>query len=153
MKIKSELFNKEKQIQDIETTIGKDKTLEKGIELLQVSRRRLNNKFPPKEEGGLEMLSDFAKKLNIEFISIEPKPKQAFLDENGSKVELEGKSCQGVLVAIEIKCLYKELVKYIQLLKESLPAFVTIETLRVNKDKSGMPKLNVILNLNLYILA
>ena len=76
-----------------------------------------------------------------------------FLDENNQKVEIEEKTCELVPVTIEMKCFYKDLVKYIETLKKSLPAFISIERLRINKDKSGIPRLNIVLDLNLYLLS
>lgn len=153
LKIKSELFDKERQIQEIETMLGDAKSLDEGIRLLKERHQRINKKFPQKEEEGIKILSDFARKLNIQILSIEPKPKQEFLDENNNKVTIEGMTCQSLLVSIEMSCLYKDLVRYIQVLKESLPAFFTIETLKINKDKSGTLRLNVKFDINLYILS
>lgn len=151
---KSELISVESQIKEIEAVIGEAKTRDEGIRLLKARYQELNNKFPQGEEDSLRMLSDFAKKLNIELISIRPQPKREFLDGNNQKVEIEGMTCLIIFVSIEMKCFYKDLVKYIQTLKESSGlTFVTFEKLRISKDKSGTPKLNITLDLNLYLLS
>lgn len=151
---KSELISQESQIEEIEAVIGEAKTMDEGIRLLKARYQELNNKFPQGGEDSLRILSDIAKKLNIELISIRPQPKREFLDENNQKVEIEGATCLIIFVSIEMKCFYKDLVKYIQTLKESSGlTFVTFEKLRISKDKSGTPKLNITLNLNLYLLS
>ncbi len=151
---KRELISQESQIKEIEAVIGEAKTMDEGIRLLKARYQGLNNKFPQKEEDSLRMFSDIAKKLNIEIISIRPQPKREFLDEDNQKVEIEGATCLTVLVTIEMDCFYKDLVKYIQALKEASGlAFVTLEKLQITKDKSGTPKLNIVLDLSLYLLS
>lgn len=152
-RIKSELISADNEIGEIEAAISEAKTADEGIRLLKQRYQELNNKFPPGEEDSLRMLSDFAKKLNIEITSIKPGgSKRPFLDEDNKNVEIEGKTCQIVSVSIEMSCLYKDLVEYLQTLKESLPAFMSIEKLKISKDKLLTKKLNITLDLNLYLL-
>lgn len=153
-RIRSELINVETQIKEIEALIGEAKSIDEGIRLLKAKSQELNNKFPQREEDSLKMFSDMAKKLNIELISIRPQPKKEFLDADDRKVEIGGGTCLTILVSMEMKCFYKDLVKYLQALKESSDmAFITFEKLQINKDKSGTPKLNITLDLKLYLLS
>ncbi len=149
--IKKELSTVESQISEIEATISQSKSMDEGISLLRERFRELNNKFPPKEQEAIKAISGLARKLNIEIISIRPQPKKDFFDENNNNVEIDGKTCQSIFVSIEMSCFYKDLVRYIHSLKEDLPAFVSIQNLLVNK--SGTSKLNVILDINLYLLS
>ena len=121
--------------------------------LLETRYKELNSKFPEKEEGALGALSDLAKKHKIEIRSIRSQPKSFFLDENAQKIEIDGKVCQIFLVSMEIRTSYRDLVEYIDALKEYLPAYVTIESMRINKEASGSLKLNVALDLALYLLS
>lgn len=151
---KSELISIENQIKEIEVLIGEAKSIDEGIRLLKARSQELNNRFPPGEEDSLKILSNIAKKMNIELISIRPQSKKEFVDADNRKVEIEGKTCSTILVSIEMKCYYKDLVKYVQILKESADfAFITFEKLQISKDKSGTPKLNITLDFNLYLLS
>ncbi|MCK5178342.1 MAG: hypothetical protein KAR32_02345, partial [Candidatus Omnitrophica bacterium] len=80
-------------------------------------------------------------------------PKVDFLDEDAQKVEIEGRVCQKFLVSIEIKAIYGDLVEYVDNLKESLPAYITIERMRIRKETSGARQLSITLDLNLYLLS
>ena len=67
---------------------------------------------------------------------------------------IEGKACEELSVSMEIRCLYNDLIRYIETLRNSLPAFVSIEKISVTKDKSASPsKLYVRLYIKLYLLS
>jgi Tfp pilus assembly protein PilO len=76
-----------------------------------------------------------------------------FFDANRKKAEIDGKNCQLLSVSIAMKSSYKDLFAYIQTLKELLPAYVTIERLEMGRDASGTSKLNVSLDLTMYLLS
>jgi hypothetical protein len=143
----------EAQLREVEIIFGQAKTVDEGMKSLGERYWELNKKFPQEEEEALKMLSVLARNLNIEIVSVKVDPKIIFLDENSQEVEIEGKTCQVAHATIEMRCFYKDLVKYIGTLKKNLPAFINIERLGIVKDKSGMPRLNIILGLNLYFLS
>ncbi|MFH1360212.1 MAG: hypothetical protein ABIJ41_04145 [Candidatus Omnitrophota bacterium] len=140
-------------IQRIESIFGGSENMNEGLSRIEERRRELDAKFPLKEEEALKMLSDFARDLNMEMISIEPQPKTIFLDKNGSEVSIEGKTVKKVFVSLSMKGGFRECVGYLEMLKESLQAFVTIESLDVQKSGSGSAKLVINLDLNIYLLS
>ena len=152
-KIKSELQNVQGQLRQTQEIIGGTENTGQNMQLLTERSQKLKNKFPEKEEESLRALSQLARKLNIEIISIKPRAKAAFLDEDNKKTEIEGKRCQCVFVSMEMSCFYKDLVKYIQALKEALPAFISVERLQIKKTGAVEPKLNIKLDINLYLLS
>ena len=152
-RIKSQLSDLNNQIRQIEAITSQTTLTDEGIRIIRQRHQQLIDKFPQKEEESLRMLSDLAGNLNVELVSIKPQPKTVFLDQNKNAVEIEGRVCQKVYVSIEIKSLYKDLVKYIQTIKESLPAFISIEKLNIGKDRLQAPKLKVLLELNLFLLS
>lgn len=151
--MQKELMTAEDQIKEIEAVISKTKTLGEGIRLLKQRYQELDKRFPIAEEDSLRMLSELAKKLNIELISVKPESKKALFDGHNKNLQIEGRTCQVIYISIEMRCFYKDLVKYLEILKESLPAFMTVERLKINKDRFGMQKLNIILGINFYLLA
>ena len=152
-KLKEELGIVQGQIRQIEGNFGEGGKLGDWIILLEKRYKALDSKFPEKEEEALGALSDLAKQHKIEIRSIQSQPKTFFLDKDAKKIDIEGKVCQIFRVSMELSASYQDLVEYIDALKESLPAYVTIESLRVNKSSSGSLKLNVALNVALYLLS
>lgn len=151
--LKSELNGIQDQIRQIEGKVTGDGKTKQGIRELEVRYQWVNSKFPEKEEKALRMLSDLAKEFKIDVLSIRSQPKVDFLDEDAQKVEIEGRVCQKFLVSIEIKAVYGDLVEYVGTLKESLPAYITIERMRIRKETSGARQLSITLDLNLYLLS
>lgn len=150
---KKELAAAETQIRQIEAIVDKAKNMEEGLTLLQGVFAKINNKFPRQEEESLAMLSDYARKLNIEVVSIKPSAKEFLFDEDGQKIGIECKFCQRLAVSLELRCSYKDLVGYLEALKKEVTAYISIEKLRINKDSLGPAKLSVILDINLYLLS
>ncbi len=151
--IKAELEGIDSQIQAVDAFLSGAGSMADGLERLKARDQYLINKFPPKEEAALQMLSGFAKKLNIEVASIAPQPKEDFLYGNSEKVEIESKACQRLLVVLEMKSSYKDLVKYIETIRESLPAYAVTERLKIVKNKEDLPDLRVALEMSLYLLS
>jgi len=160
--VKSELLETEKQIEEIERMIDKTTPINESLDLLRERHARLKGKFPEKEEESLRVLSDFARKFNIDVISTKPQAKKiVYRKDKEEPVKIKGKILQQVYVSIEMKCYYQDLVSYIEMLKNDLPAFMMVESVKIIKDKtkeknSGSAakfKLNVILNLSLYLLS
>jgi hypothetical protein len=152
MALRLELISTERQIHEIQAMPGEVKNMEKGMQLLQERFRQLEGKCSLGEEDSVQMLSDTARKMNIELVSIKPQAKAPFLDENNQEVTLEGAVCRKVSILMELKCSYKDLVRYVTFLRESYPGLVSIEKIRINKNASGPSRLNVELVITLYLL-
>lgn len=152
-KIKLQLAELENSIKEIEASIGKTPIRGEDIKLLLDRLQEINSKFPEKEEGALKILSELAHKPNIELISIKVTGRRPLLDEGSKPLVVEGKACQVLSISIEMKCLYEDLVKYLEALKKE-PIFITIEKFDLLKDiTTGTGRLNVTLDINLYLLC
>lgn len=151
-KIKRDLADVNSQIEQIETDVDPGKNIDEVNSALEKRFRQLDSKFSKKEEEALRLLSDFARKFNVGIVYIRSQPKVFFLDFSQQKVTLEDMSCYQFLISLEIKSSYKDLLKYIETIQESLPAFVVIEKIRISKDPYGTPVSNINLDLNLYLL-
>lgn len=151
--LKGELSGIQNQIEQIEAMVSQGYSMAEGIEALKNKYRALDAKFPVKEEEALGLLSEFARKCNITIVAIKSQPKVELLDAKDKKVEIEGKICQILPVSIEVKSSYNDLGKYLEMLGESLPAYITVEKLNIHKESGGIPNLRVTMELNLYLLA
>ena len=153
-KIKSELDSAQQQIDAISRITSSAKSLEEGIKMLQDKFTKLDAKFPAEEENALKALSQFAKEMNIELVSISPQPKVQLLEDDKSNISIEGKPCSVVPVSIQMRCVYKDLVAYLQKANDSLPVFATLERLNISKDRLDVSqKLDVQIDINLYLLG
>jgi hypothetical protein len=153
-RMKAELRETEDKIRDIETLFGKSKTIAETFELLDKRRQELDAKFPQKEEETLRIITDYARKMNIEVTSIKPQAKTAVACDDGRIVSVDGRTCQKTFVTIEMKCLYQDLVRYCEVWRRDSPAFVSVEGLKIARARSDKPGLlDVTLELNLYMLS
>lgn len=152
-KIKSQLDSVEAQLQEIQTLIGEGKTINESVQTLMERHQQLNILFPRKEEESLRVLSHLTRDLNIELVSIKPQQKKVCLDENRKEIEIEGKIMRTLSVSIGLRCFYKDLAKYLQALRDNLPVFITIERLNIKKGRSDSARLDVTLDVNLYLLS
>lgn len=150
--LKIELNSTQSQIQGIEMLLAGSGSRDEAIRLLKEKQGYLINKFPQKEEESLRLIPEYARKMNIEVISLQPGLKTEFLDEADKKVIIEGKVASYLPITIEVSCFYKDLVKYLLELKSKLPAFVSVISLNVKKDRVSIGKVRAIIELNLYLL-
>jgi len=107
---------------------------------------------PQKEEEAVRLLSAIAKDLSVEIGSIRLQPKVDFSFADGKQI-FDQKKCQVVIVSINMKSYYKNFIDYLEKLKESLPAVVTVESLTISKAGADSAKLNITMNLKLYLLS
>ncbi|MBU1112432.1 MAG: hypothetical protein KKH93_00980 [Candidatus Omnitrophica bacterium] len=152
--LKSTLQAKQKEIQDIQMMVDQGQPLEESIRMLKERFDFLEGKFPVKEEEPLRMISDLARKAKVNLVSINPGPKKNLVDKNQKNLTVDNKACQRITVAISLDCSYKDLVKYIELLKQELSALVIVDNLEVNKNNSGSNRdLKVRLGISFYLLS
>lgn len=151
--LKNELMVAQNQIEQIEAAVGSEQSIAEGIKLLKDRYSALDIKFPSQEEEALKLVSELARAHNISIITMKFQPKAEFLDVENKKVDIEGKICRILPVSIELTSSYKDLGQYIEILKESLPAYVTIERLNIRKELGAASNLRVTLDLNLYLLS
>lgn len=149
--VKAELSYIESEIGEIGDTIGKDQPQYLGIELVQSKFAKLSSKFPQKEEDSLQVITNIARKLNIGIVALEPERKKVFTTNSGKELELDGKIIQVVYIDIRMKSFYRDLAKYIEALKEDLPAFMTVEDIKISKGISDTAKLDVRLKIGIYL--
>lgn len=151
--LKQELIATEQQTQGIEMLLAGSQSRDEAIRLLKEKQQYLSNKFPQKEEESLRLISEIARKMNINVTSLKPGPKAELLDEAGRQVVLEGKIANYLPISLELNCYYKDLIKYLAELKIAMPAFTSVNTLRIKKEDQSSGKIQVNVEFNLYLLS
>ena len=150
--LRAELTREEVQVRQIEEVMGNNKSDEEGMRIFEERYRAINAKFPQVAEDAIRELSELARKHNIELHAIRPQPVQPFLDEENKAAGVTGFTCKLLPVSMEMTCSFLDLVRYIRLIKEAVPAFITVERLRITKDDTVAMKLRVYMENNIYLL-
>ncbi|MBI5415979.1 MAG: type 4a pilus biogenesis protein PilO [Candidatus Omnitrophica bacterium] len=128
---------------------GAEERIGEGIRLLEQQHNQLVARFPEKEEASLTALFDLARRANVEISTIQSQQKNPCAKESG----IEGKKCYELPVSLSLKGDYKDLVEYLELVRTSLPAFVTFERLTLQKSGQGALELTAALEIKLYLLV
>lgn len=149
--LKAQLDAAEDEIAEIQALLGKGVSIEQGLAALRARHQELAVQFPAKEEEAIKVFSDAAKKLNIEVESLKSEPIRPFLI-GKDKVEIEGKACQFTSVSLRMRCTYAEFAEYTKNVKQSLPALLTIEKLKIARQSPGAKDLQIEMVFNLYLL-
>ncbi len=148
-----EFLKAEGQIKEIEAIVRRANTAVEAMKLLKEKYRRLDNKFSSRQEEALKILSEPARRVNVEIISVNPKPQAVFVDKENQKISIDGKTCRVVPVSMEIRCFYKDLVKYIDALNQAPPVYITAQKILTKREGPVTAMLDIKLELNLYYLS
>lgn len=151
-KLKLEWMNIESQLQEIEAITRGFGSPKEGLRQLNEKCEVMIRKFPSDEEDSIKLISDYAKKMNIEILSLTPAPKADYLDEGGNQVVVDSKVCAKVSISAEIRGSYQDLVQYMDGIEHSLPVLLTVEFIKINKEDAVTGKLKAILGLDIYLL-
>ena len=116
--------------------------------------KELVNKFPQGEEEAIRESSLFAKKCNVELVSLEFSPKKIVFDDQGKTITVDSRGFQKVSFFLELVCTYEELLRYLEVLKNNLSAFISIDRLSILKIKDSIDKkLEVKIHFDIYLLS
>jgi hypothetical protein len=151
-KLKTELRAVEGKIQAIETAVGKDKSLEEGVALLQQQLDDLDKKFPVSEQEALRVISKLAYKYGLDVSSVKPQPKNLLMGTQNKAMAIDGKACQRLPVAIIAGATYKKCGDFFETVQHKIPYLTTVDRLRLTKT-SAQYELNADIVLTVYPLT
>lgn len=114
---------------------------------LEGLKKRLPSESPT--SAILEELTKRGKELNIEFISINPKPVTTPMKSPAATSKLKYKILP---IEIKMKATYRNLAEYLGILENLERSFATISGFQIKKDEKIFPKLNVNLLIYTYIV-
>lgn len=151
--IQQELAEVKRDTLRIEETVAVDGSLEDGLLRLNQIDKDFATMFPAKEEDGLSQLEQKAKNLSVEILSTQARPKAPVEIAVGEPLLINGKPCQKVLLSIDMRAQYNDLIRFLTALKEPGSPFVTIE--RITMDKQGEEKdpLHIVIELQFYLIG
>jgi Tfp pilus assembly protein PilO len=151
-----ELADKKKRWRELETLLlaGRNKldnfkvdkpAVEAKVEEL---RRRLPSKSPT--SAILEELTKKGRQLNIDFISIAPKPQESLPQLQQDVASML--KCRVLPISINMRATYKNLGEYLGLIENLESSFATVNEFQVTKDERIFPKLIINMNIYTYVL-
>jgi len=144
---KQSLDSFRRDIAQIKSIIEGGSSIEESKKILKNKLEILETRFPPREGEIIKRISQVAKDLNIEILSLTPSVKTPLKD----SPSVEGKNCYVLPIAIEATGEFVKVIDYLKELTNKLPYFITIEGINLTKsDKDGLLKIR--LSLNAYLL-
>jgi len=152
--LRKQVVAAQEEIGRIGLTLGQDKPLEEAINGLQKNISSLEETFPKREEVFLREFPRTANRLGVEIVSMTPQRKRIIGSIGEIPVSLKGYKLEEMQITMAIRCPYMMLGDYLGELREAFPVFVRIDSvqmLKITNDRTG-PKLNVSLNLTVYLL-
>ena len=149
---KQELVSAQQENQEIEMFLAKAPNKDEAVRLLKLQQQYLSSKFPRKEDETLRLIPELARKNNVELIFLQQGLKTEFRDAADKQRIIEGRVVNYLPVTVELRCAYKDLVKYLQESESDLPAFISITSLNLRKDSQVPGKIRANIGFNLYLL-
>jgi len=150
--LKNELILADQQIQSIELLLAGAQSQDQVVRLLKEKQRYLSNKFPQKEEEGLRLIPELARKMDIDIISLLPGTRTELLDASNKQIAIENRAVSYLPVTLELSCYFKDLVKYAIELRTTFPAFTSINSLDIKREGQTSGKIRANIKFNLYLL-
>lgn len=147
----TELEEMTARIQEIESFVDKNNSVDDQVLLFQKQYEAINARFPSDEKETIRFLSETARLSDLTVVSVQSFPKAEFHDEDGKGVQIDAKKCYTAQVSMEFKGAYRSVVDYLEKLKDGMPAYFTVQSLRMNKG-AVRDELNVVLGVTLYLL-
>lgn len=133
-------------------TIDTMKDPAKVLEYFRETDRALGRRFPDASEKSLLMLTDYANKFGVRVERVQAENPRKVVNARGRQLGADGKVCYGVQVSLKFKGEYYNLVKYLDALRQVVPAFLVVRNLSIENDFSSALKLKGTLDLSLYLL-
>lgn len=128
---------------------------EDGIRAMKAELALLEQKLSTRERVSsvLKQLSEQAERFKINVLSISPQAPGPYLDSKGAPIRIGEFGCEKLPIKIDMQCRYRTLGEYLKALRDELETLVTVDGLKVNKDKDISPLLKVELIVTTYSLS
>ena len=153
--VNTELRAIQREIADIESIDGVEgKSMSEALDYLQKKYDKIFQMLPSQEENALKVLSELAKDLNLEIVSLRPAEKIRTLDEKGNPVRVEGLTCFEMPMTITMKGRYKAMGEYVKQLRDGdFPILIKLDTMEIKKQEVDNIRLDADFDLKLYLLC
>lgn len=151
--MKKNLTDIESYLMPFKHLLNDTSSLQEALQSFTKRSQEFERKFPAKEEEAIKLLSVYAQQTNIKITSLKMHSKEPFQGGGGNETKIDGKVCLEVPVTMELAGSYNNLIEYLKILRESLPSFLVVEEIKINRGNAEQRLLNISLSINLYLLA
>lgn len=149
-RVDRELVALKKQISH---SLGQALSLEQALKDIQKSMQAWEKKLPPREEDVISAVTAAAKEQRMDLLSIHSLPKTVYLGEDNLPISVDGKTCYQVVMSLDLKGNYHQLVNYVEAMERKIPVVFTIEQMQINKIAAEPGRLSIKITFKLYLLA
>lgn len=148
-----ELVSVSQRVKAVEGFIPMGETTGEQIKKMKADLEALTKKLPTDEEESLNMFTEFMRQLDIRVESTNISNRKFLLDDQNTKMIVDGQNVEILLITFRLKSDYEGVVRLITQMRESIPAFVSVERVTIDAAREENEKLSVILDVNMYLLA
>lgn len=141
------------EIDQISKLLGSAATISIGKEEFVHQLDLLNSKLPVKEDAALNALSELAKSIRLNVLTIKAQEKHAYVNSSGQKVVIDGKECQELGVSIILEGNYLNFFQFIYKIPGSIPALIKIENIKIQRNPQKPTALTISVDFKLYMLV
>lgn len=127
-------------------------SLEEALKNVQREMHFWEGRFPSREEEVLRMINGAAKEGKVDLQSIHSLPRSPALGEDNMPFLVGEKTCQQVVISLDLKGTYSDLIRYLELLRKKLNVVYIIEQARLSKVSPDTSELRLKLTLKIFLL-
>lgn len=148
-----ELLLLEARLQWLGEMLEKTRDPQQVMASLTRTKQVLERQFPDTESRSLVLLADYANKFRVQIEKARPDvAKQLFRDVRGMPVKVDRKTCYFLHVALKFKSGYMNWMKYCEILRRVMPAYLSIERLELEKSHGQSSELTGSADMALFLL-
>ena len=153
MRLKKELADKEGQSRKIEQLIGAKGQLQDVLVNFGNKLKKLEDRFPTREETVIRTLNSIAREANFEVLSLRPGEILPVERTQLDKAGLGGKQFSGLVLTVEARAPFRNLMNFLEKIENDLSAVITVDKMYLSKSKPSDLRLEIKMNLTLYLLT
>lgn len=101
----------------------------------------------------LELVKDYARRMNVNIVNMKADAGHAQRHQWRNVVVIDSRVIRTLAIEIEAECGYVNLVRYLDTLYRVAPAFLSVERLKMSKNKKNPGRLNAQMELRFYSLS
>ncbi len=147
-----ELAMMQSKIEALDSLMENDKSIAERVHIFRDRVLALKARFPTQEKEALKAIAKTAGQLKLAVILMQSQPAVDVVDDLNQPFVVEGLTCRSVVVAVEMKGSFKNVMSFIDRLESQLPYF-TIRRFVIIRDTQMPGQLIINFELNIYLLS
>lgn len=146
-----ELVMMQSKIEALDSLMEKDKSIAERVHIFRDRVMALKARFPTQEKEALKAIAKIAGQLKLTVVMMQSQPAVDVVDELNQPLVIEGLTCRSVVVAVDMRGNFRNVMVFIDRLESQLPYF-TIRRFIITRDTQMPSQLIINFELNIYLL-